>query len=125
MARQGVLNLRLLGEIELARGTKRLDLPPSKKTRGLLAYLVLTGRPHRRERLCQLLWDVADDPRGALRWSLSRIRALVDEPSRARILARKDSVSFDPQGACVDILALKARAAAGLDGASTEELLAL
>src|SRR5262245_35530909 len=119
------LDIRFLGEIEVVRDGVRVELPPSKKTRGLLAYLVLTGRPHRRDRLCQLLWDVADDPRGALRWSLSRIRALVDEPSRARVVARKDTVSFEAQGALVDILALKARAAAGLEGATTEELLAL
>jgi DNA-binding SARP family transcriptional activator len=119
------LELRLLGEMEIARAGARVELPPSKKTRGLLAYLVLTGRPHRRDRLCQLLWDVADDPRGALRWSLSRIRALVDEPSRPRILAHKDTVSFEAQDAHVDILALKTRAAAGLESASTAELVAL
>src|SRR5262245_26718208 len=110
--------------MEVLRGGTRIELPPSKKTRGLLAYLVLTGRSHRRDRLCQLLWDVADDPRGALRWSLSRLRALVDEPGRPRVVAAGDSVAFEPLGAQVDILALKQRAAAGLDEASVEELAA-
>ena len=94
------LELRFLGEMEVLRAGKRLALPPSKKTRGLLAYLALSGRPHRRERLCSLLWDVADDPRGALRWSLSRLRAIVDEPDLPRILAPRDSVAFAAQGAC-------------------------
>src|SRR5512143_660065 len=114
------LEIRLLGEMDIVRGGLRLDLPPSKKTRGLLAYLALTGRPHRRDRLCNLFWDVADDPRGALRWSLSRLRAVVDEPERPRIRATRDSVAFEGTGAHVDILALKRRCAAGLAGATLE-----
>ena len=98
---------------------------PSRKTRGLLAYLVLTGRSHRRERLCDLLWDVVDDPRGALRWSLSRLRALVDEPGRTRIRGPRDSVAFEAQGAWIDVLALKERCAAGLDDAPVGDLAAL
>ena len=116
------LELRFLGEMEISRGAERLELPPSKKTRGLLAYLALSGRPHRRDRLCSLLWDVADDPRGALRWSLSRLRAIVDEPERPRILAPRDSVAFEAQGAWIDILVLKERCAAGLDTLPLEEL---
>ncbi|HSD29101.1 MAG TPA: AAA family ATPase, partial [Vicinamibacteria bacterium] len=111
--------------MEIVRGGERLGLPPSRKTRGLLAYLALSGRPHRRDRLCSLLWDVADDPRGALRWSLSRLRALVDEPGRPRIRAPRDSVAFEAQGARIDVLALKSRCAAGLDRAGVEELAAL
>jgi DNA-binding SARP family transcriptional activator len=103
---------------------RRLELPPSKKTRGLLAYLALTGRPHRRERLCSLLWDVADDPRGALRWSLSRLRAVVDEPECPRIRATRDSVAFDSKGARIDILDLKQRCAAGLADLPLGELTA-
>jgi DNA-binding SARP family transcriptional activator/predicted ATPase len=116
------LEIRFLGEMAIARGGLRLDLPPSRKTRGLLAYLALTGRPHRRERLCQLLWDVADDPRGALRWSLSRLRALVDEPDRPRIRVPRDSVAFDANGAWIDITALKQRCSSGLEKTPIEEL---
>src|SRR5512134_4068229 len=103
--------------MEVVRGGERVELPPSRKTRGLLAYLALSGRAHRRDRLCGLLWDVADDPRGALRWSLSRLRALVDEPGRPRICGPRDSVAFEAQGARIDVLALKQRCAAGLDRA--------
>jgi DNA-binding SARP family transcriptional activator len=116
------LELRLLGDMELRRGDERLELPPSRKTRALLAYLALTGRPHRRDRLCGLLWDVADDPRGALRWSLSRLRAIVDEPGRPRIHSGGDSVAFDASGAWIDVLALRQRAAPGLDRLARGEL---
>src|SRR5262245_14256948 len=83
---RGALELRLLGEIEVLRDGERTPLPPSRKTRALLAYLAATARPHRRERLCAMFWHVPDDPRGALRWSLSRLRQLVDEPGMARIV---------------------------------------
>jgi DNA-binding SARP family transcriptional activator len=122
---EATLKLRFLGEMEVVRGAKRLALPPSKKTRALLAYLALSGRAHRRERLCGLLWDVADDPRGALRWSLSRLRAVVDEPGRTRVVAARDSVGFAPEGAWIDVLALRRRCAAGLEGLPAEELAAL
>ncbi|MCZ7677687.1 MAG: hypothetical protein M5U28_02475 [Sandaracinaceae bacterium] len=57
------MQIRVVGELTAPPRGRALALPPSKKTRALLAYLVLTGREHRRERLCDLFWDVADDPR--------------------------------------------------------------
>ena len=102
-----------------------LALPPSRKTRALLAYLAVTGRPHRRERLCSLLWDLPNDPRGALRWSLSKLRGLVDEPGGARIVTDRETVRFDPQGAHIDIVDLRRRASGGLETAATEDLASL
>ncbi len=116
------LQIRLLGGMEVVRGGEPLVLPPSKKTRALLVYLVMTGRAHRRERLCDLLWDVPDDPRGALRWSLSKLRPLVDDPQRPRIIAGRDTVAFDADGISVDLLDIRRRLAAGIDSASTEQL---
>ena len=39
-----MLSIRLLGEMEITRRGERLELPPSRKTRGLLAYLALANR---------------------------------------------------------------------------------
>jgi len=122
---QPVLQLKLLGEIELTRGSGPIALPPSRKTRALLAYLAATGRVHRRDRLCAMFWDVPDDPRGALRWSLSRLRGLVDEPGCQRILATRETVAFDPVEAVVDLIAVRTRVVAGLDKTSLPELQAL
>ena len=44
-----------------------------------------------RSQLCELLWDVPNDPRGELRWCLSKIRSIVDEPGRRRVDARDDT----------------------------------
>lgn len=116
------LHLRLLGELELACGNRLLLLPPSKKTRALLAYLASTGRSHRRERLCSLFWDIPDDPRGALRWSLSRLRALVDAPPLQRIVATRETVSFDGNGVEIDLAVLRTMVTAGIDNLTTAQL---
>ncbi len=122
MARNKPLTLRFLGDMELLRGDGRVDLPPSKKTRALLAYLVLSARPHRRERLCSLLWDITDDPRGALRWSLSKLRLLVDESGKKRITSNRETVEFALEGAGVDVLQIRASLAGGLEALSTVQL---
>lgn len=116
------LELRVLGEMALLRGGEPLDLPPSKKTRALLAYLAVTGKAHRRDRLCSLLWDVTDDPRGALRWSLSKLRALVDEADAPRILADREHVRLETVTLSVDWSRLRDRLAGDLGSFSTEQL---
>ena len=82
----------MLGELDVRRAGLSLAQPPSKKTRALLAYLALTARPHRREALCSLLWDITDDPRGALRWSLSKLRKQVDDERETRLLTDREHV---------------------------------
>lgn len=59
----------------------------SQKSWGLLAYLILNERPQSRARLAGLLFDSADDPLRALRWSLAEIR---------RALGKETSLDGDP-----------------------------
>lgn len=99
-----MLELRVLGELELVRAGKALALPASRKSRALLAYLVVTACPHLRESLCDLLWLGPDDPRAALRWSLTKIRGLVDTGKTTRLVADRERVAFEPAGASVDLL---------------------
>ena len=82
------LELRILGDFEVRRDGRAMPLPPSKKTRALLAYLCLQPRRFSRDQLCQLLWGVPDDPRGSLRWSLSKLRRLHGDKKRMRRGAR-------------------------------------
>src|SRR6185295_8857190 len=116
------LTLRLLGEIEVVRDGEPLVLPSSRKARALLAYLTATNRTHRRSRLCALLWDIPDDPRGALRSALSKLRAVVDEPGRQRIVADRDTVRFDATGVEIDVAMARSLLASGGDDASTPAL---
>ncbi len=97
------LEISLFGELQVSRRGERTSLPASKKARALLAFLVTTGRPHRRERLCELFWDLPDDPKAALRWSLSKLRKVVDTPERLRIIADRERVWFDAEGAVIDL----------------------
>ncbi len=101
------LELKFIGDLEVIRDGVSLALPPSKKTRALLAFLARNGRAFRREYLCDLLWEVPDDPRGSLRWSLSKLRRLVDGDDRPRIVADRASVRFDVAGADIDMNALE------------------
>src|SRR5215213_4598401 len=90
----GLLDIRVLGDFHVGWDEIPIGLPPSKKTRALLAYLAVTGRSHRRERLCELFWDVPDDPRGALRWSLSKIRQILGRGSETCLIADRNTVTL-------------------------------
>ena len=57
------LTFAVLGEFKVFRDGEPVALPPSKKTRALLAYLAVVQRPQRRERLCEMFWQIPDDPR--------------------------------------------------------------
>lgn len=104
------LTIQLLGRLEVLADGRRLDLPASRKTRALLAYLVLTGAPQRRDRLCELFWDVPDDPRGALRWSLSKLRAALNHNGVIRLAADRERVSLSLDDLSVDLHDLRSLA---------------
>lgn len=116
------LQIRLLGELEVTAHGKAVALPQSRKTRALLGYLALSSRAHRRERLCAVLWDVADDPRAALRWSLSKLRELVDSPGATRLIADREHVSLDLSRAWVDVLELERLLGGAPERAATANL---
>jgi len=97
------IRIRTLGELAIERDGEPLKLPASKRTRSLIGYLLLTSRPHRRERLCELFWEIPDDPRGALRWSLSKIRPLVNDDDTERLKADRERVSLKCDDLIVDL----------------------
>ena len=94
--------VHLYGPLSISRNGMALTLPASRKVRGLFAYLLLSPHPVSRGRLCELLWEVPNDPRGELRWCLSKMRGLVDEPGRPRISTPADRVGLDMSDCFVD-----------------------
>jgi hypothetical protein len=96
------LVIRLLGPLRVERDGVALPLPQSKKTRALLAYLVTHPREHRRSRLCELFWPDVSDPRGGLRWALSRLRPLLDDEERVRLRADAHTVCLDTADVIID-----------------------
>ena len=99
------LVLRLLGPPEIEWDGVIVPPPRGHKAWAVLAYLVLTERPVSRTRLAALVFGDAEDPRGALRWTLAQLR---------RALGVAGGLGGDPvelglpPATVVDVLALAA-----------------
>jgi DNA-binding SARP family transcriptional activator len=116
------LEIRLLGELEVLHAGRRLPLPASKKTRAFVGYLVATSVPHLRERLCDLLWQGPDDPRAALRWSLTKMRGVLDAGGVKRVVADRERIAFEAKHAECDLHWVRAAITTGIANATTEAL---
>jgi DNA-binding SARP family transcriptional activator/TolB-like protein len=117
--------VRMLGPLTVGRNSSRLELPASRKVRALLAYLTLAPHAIGRSRLCELFWDVPNDPRGELRWCLSKLRSVLDEPGRRRIDASGEMVGIDLADCFVDVLEIATAAEQGIQKLDAERLRAL
>lgn len=116
-----LLEVRLLGGFGLARRGQVLGHDLSRKTRALLGYLVAVGRAEQRRTLCDLFWQGPDDPRGSLRWSLSRIRKALGADA-TRIHTDGDLVGFSVAGTNVDWHAARTLVGASAESAATADL---
>lgn len=116
------LTVRMLGPMTIARGGVSLALPASRKVRALLAYLALAPHPATRSQLCELLWDVPNDPRGELRWCLSKVRSILDEPDRRRVDAHADAIGLDLSDCAVDAIEITRATQEGIDTLEPERL---
>jgi DNA-binding SARP family transcriptional activator len=117
-----VLSVRLLGPLTISRDGAPVALPASRKLRALLAYLALAPRAVGRSRLCELLWDVPNDPRGELRWCLSKLRGALDAPGRHRVATQGDTVALDLSDCLVDALEVSQAAKQGIGTLDVERL---
>lgn len=98
-----MIGIITFGQLDVWQAGKRVALPSSRKTRALLAYLVLLGRPASRQELCSLLWELPDDPRGALRWSLSKLRNVLNADGVERLTTDGEMISIDRSRVIVDV----------------------
>jgi DNA-binding SARP family transcriptional activator len=118
--------INLLGAPAVEVDGGALTGPRGSKSWAVLAYLVLTGRPVPRSRLVDLLFDEAEDPAGALRWTLSQLRrTLADAVDLSgdplELLPRADTVvdvDVLTRGAWPDALALPSFGGGLLEGLS-------
>lgn len=69
-----------------------------------------------------MLWDVPDDPRGALRWSLSKLRGVIDDADDCRLVADRETVRVECAALHVDWRELKAFADTDIRKADTAAL---
>jgi len=94
------LVVHLLGRSRVEHdGVERLK-SRGRKPWAVLAYLACADRPVPRQRLAGLLFGEADDPLGALRWSLAEARRLVGVPGA---LSGESLCLELPGGAAVDV----------------------
>jgi len=56
------LQISVLGELQVLTNGETVSLPPSRKTRALIAYLAILARPQRRDHLCEMFWDFPTIP---------------------------------------------------------------
>ncbi len=115
----------MFGPMTICRDGLTLALPASRKVRALFAYLALAPLPVGRSQLCELLWDVPNDPRGELRWCLSKIRSIVDEPGRRRVHTREDTIRLDLADCFVDAIEIARAAEEGIETLAPERQRAL
>jgi DNA-binding SARP family transcriptional activator len=105
----------MLGPLTISRDGAALAFPASRKVRALLAYLALAPRAVGRSHLCELLWDVPNDPRAELRWCLSKLRSLLDEPERRRVETIGDAITLDVADCFVDVVEIARATQEGLE----------
>jgi DNA-binding SARP family transcriptional activator len=100
---QNRLQIRLLGQLSIGRNGETVSLPASRKVRALLAYLAMHDGVAR-STLCDLFWEVPNDPRGELRWCLSKLRGVVDDEHTRRVETSNDRIVLNISDCFVDAL---------------------
>lgn len=119
------MQVALLGPLRVSREGAAVDLPSSRKVRALIAYLAMAPRPIGRSHLCEIFWDEPSDPRGELRWCLSKVRGVIDDSSRRRLQTTADMVSLDLSDCALDVTEVDSATRTGvgkLDAAKLESL---
>jgi len=100
------VRLRLIGQMEAWTLNSENVLPLGRKTRALLAILVLSApRPVIRSRLAELLWSrrLEEQARASLRQEIHRLLEAL-QPANAEILSiTRDSLALRPELVWVDV----------------------
>ncbi|WP_283137506.1 BTAD domain-containing putative transcriptional regulator [Rhizohabitans arisaemae] len=98
-----MLKVRLLGPPSVERDGQAVRPPRGRKAWALLTYVLLTERPPGRRRLAELFFGDADDPLGALRWTLAELRRALGLPG---VLTGDPVVTALGDDVVVDVLLL-------------------
>jgi DNA-binding SARP family transcriptional activator len=101
--------IRLLGRPVIEYGGEPGRQPRGRKAWALLGYLLLAERPPSRRRLAELFFADAEDPLGALRWTLAELRRVIGVPD---LLTGDPVVTTLDDSVTVDVLTLSASSTA-------------
>jgi DNA-binding SARP family transcriptional activator/TolB-like protein/Flp pilus assembly protein TadD len=106
-AEEGVaIRLRLIGQMEAWTVNSESVLPPGKKTRALLAIVVLSApKPMLRSRLAELLWSrrPEEQARASLRQEIHRLLEVLSPAGQEILAINRDSLALRPGTVWVDV----------------------
>src|ERR1700759_1211873 len=100
------IRLRLIGQMEAWTVAGESVLPPGRKTRALLAVVVLSSpRPVLRSRLAELLWSrrPEEQARASLRQEIHRLLEVLAPAGQEVLFISRDSLSVRPGVVWVDV----------------------
>lgn len=92
------VDVRLLGLPGARVDTRPLPRPRGRKSWAVLARLAMADRPLGRGEVARLLFAEADDPLGALRWTLAELRRVLGVPDAFR----GDPIAVDDERFVID-----------------------
>lgn len=112
------LRLRLIGQMAASAATGPVELPRVRKTRALLAILVLAGgRPVLRERVASLLWSTREreQARASLRQCVHELQEFCTVQGLARLRTGRQHLILDTDLIWVDVFAIATATASQAD----------
>ncbi len=95
--------IRLVGRPSIERNGHQARRLRGHKAWAVLAYVECAVRPVSRQHLAELLFGDANDPLGALRWTLAELRRTLGESTllRGDPISSIEGVSLDVDTLCV------------------------
>ena len=100
-----MLEIRVIGELEIRLGGVTAELPASRRSRALLGWLAVYPGRHSRARLAGLLWpDVLDaSARASLRSAMWALRAALGPELGGYLTGDRDTITLAGDGLHVDL----------------------
>src|SRR5580698_6535997 len=117
-----MLEIKVIGELEIIVAGKTAELPPSRRSRALLGWLAVHPGRHTRSRLAGLLWPDAQEAsaRASLRSAMWALRPALG-PDHADCLATdRDTVTLAGPELRVDLRKVRQLIARGEPEAALE-----
>jgi DNA-binding SARP family transcriptional activator/tetratricopeptide (TPR) repeat protein len=117
-----MLEIRVIGELQVRIRDQQAELPASRRARSLLGWLAVHPGRHPRSRLAGLLWpDVLDaSARASLRSAIWALRSAVGPDLAAYLAADRDTVTLAGDDLRVDLREVRRLIAQGQQEAALE-----
>lgn len=100
------LSIQMLGTFRVLKDEEPVALPRSRKARAVLAYVAMGRRPIARDTLVDMFFAETKDPKGGLRWVISRLRVVL---GKALVTTTPASIALAPDAFSLDIELLEKR----------------